>query len=104
MSASDKAPLRMVTCGACDTKVFIPGDLPPLSTVPCSKCGHPIMMPLRLRQFELRSVIASGGMSKLDDIHQVRKTGAASVVIGKAIYEGAFTIEEALTAAAARGR
>jgi len=62
MSASDKAPLRMVTCGACDTKVFIPGDLPPLSTVPCSKCGHPIMMPLRLRQFELRSVIASGGM------------------------------------------
>jgi serine/threonine protein kinase len=52
----------MVTCGACDTKVFIPGDLPPLSTVPCSKCGHPIMMPLRLRQFELRSVIASGGM------------------------------------------
>jgi len=44
-------------------------------------------------------VIASGGMSKLDDIHQVRKTGAASVVIGKAIYEGAFTIEEALVAA-----
>jgi len=49
-------------------------------------------------------VIASGGMSKLDDIHQVRKTGAASVVIGKAIYEGAFTIEEALVAAAAKGK
>jgi phosphoribosylformimino-5-aminoimidazole carboxamide ribotide isomerase len=46
------------------------------------------------------TVIASGGMSKLDDIHQVRKTGAASVVIGKALYEGAFTIEEALAAAA----
>ncbi|MDE3099876.1 MAG: serine/threonine protein kinase [Verrucomicrobiota bacterium] len=55
-------PLRMVTCGWCETKVFIPGDLPPLGTVPCSKCGHPIMMPMRLRQFELRSVIASGGM------------------------------------------
>ena len=52
----------MVTCGACDTKVFIPGDLPPLSTVPCNKCGYPIMMPLLLRQFELRNVIASGGM------------------------------------------
>jgi phosphoribosylformimino-5-aminoimidazole carboxamide ribotide isomerase len=50
------------------------------------------------------AVIASGGMSKLDDIHQVRKTGAASVVIGKAIYEGAFTIEEALAAAAAKGK
>ena len=60
MSASDK-PLRMVTCGWCDTKVFIPGDLAPLATVPCSKCGHPIMMPKMLRQFELRSIIASGG-------------------------------------------
>src|SRR5215831_14589345 len=56
------APLKMVTCGNCESKVFIPGDLPPLSTVPCGKCGHAIMMPLMLRQFELRSVIASGGM------------------------------------------
>jgi serine/threonine protein kinase len=60
MSATDK-PLRMVTCGWCDTKVFIPGDLAPLATVPCTKCGHPIMMPMMLRQFELRSIIASGG-------------------------------------------
>jgi serine/threonine protein kinase len=36
--------------------------LAPLGTVPCSKCGHPIMMPMMLRQFELRSVIGSGGM------------------------------------------
>src|SRR6185295_19621536 len=60
MSATDR-PLRMVTCHWCDTKVFIPGDLAPLATVPCTKCGHPIMMPMPLRQFELRSVIASGG-------------------------------------------
>src|SRR5215813_7515599 len=59
---SDKPQLKMVTCGNCETKVFIPGDLPPLATVPCSKCGSPIMMPLMLRQFELQSVIASGGM------------------------------------------
>ena len=59
---SEKAPLKMVTCGSCETTVFIPGDLPPLATVPCKKCGHPIMMPLLLRQFELRNVIASGGM------------------------------------------
>src|ERR1041385_3844048 len=56
------APLKMVTCGTCDTKAFIPGDLPPLASQACPKCGHPIMMPLLLRQFELRSVIASGGM------------------------------------------
>jgi len=30
--------------------------------VSCSKCGHPVMMPMHLRQFELRSLIASGGM------------------------------------------
>ncbi|MFO1475462.1 MAG: serine/threonine-protein kinase [Verrucomicrobiota bacterium] len=59
---SDKAPLKMITCSGCNTKVFISGDLPPLGTEPCKKCGHPIMMPLMLRQFELRSVIASGGM------------------------------------------
>jgi serine/threonine protein kinase len=57
---SDKA-LKMVTCSSCETKVFIPGDLAPLATVPCSKCGHPIMMPMMLRQFELRSFVASGG-------------------------------------------
>jgi serine/threonine protein kinase len=58
---SDK-PLKMVTCPGCETKTFIPGDLLPLATVPCTKCGHPIMMPMTLRQFELRSKIASGGM------------------------------------------
>lgn len=58
---SDKQSLKMVTCGWCETKVFISGDLPPLATTPCTKCGKPLMMPMRLRQFELRSVIASGG-------------------------------------------
>ena len=52
----------MVTCGWCETKVFIPGDLQPLGTVPCNKCGHPIMMPMQLRQFELQSVVGAGGM------------------------------------------
>jgi phosphoribosylformimino-5-aminoimidazole carboxamide ribotide isomerase len=49
------------------------------------------------------AVIASGGMAKLEDIHQIKGTGAAAVVIGKALYEQAFTIEEALAAAAAQG-
>src|ERR1035437_299910 len=55
-------PLKMVTCPGCDAKTFIPGDLPPLASEPCKKCGHAIMMPMMLRQFELRSKIASGGM------------------------------------------
>jgi serine/threonine protein kinase len=36
--------------------------LAPLETVPCSKCGHPVLLPMRIRQFELREIIASGGM------------------------------------------
>jgi serine/threonine-protein kinase len=64
MSASDK-PLKMVECTNCQAKVFIPGDLPPLATEPCKKCGYPIMMPMQLRQFELQSKIASGGQGKV---------------------------------------
>ncbi len=55
-------PLKMVTCPGCDAKTFIPSDLPPLASEPCKKCGHAIMMPMQLRQFELRSKVASGGM------------------------------------------
>jgi serine/threonine-protein kinase len=59
--------LKLVTCSnpACQAKVFIPGDLPPLATEPCKKCGYPIMMPMQLRQFELQSKIASGGHGKV---------------------------------------
>src|SRR3954465_9566338 len=66
MMPSDK-PLKMVTCPnpSCEAKVFIPGDLPPLATEPCKRCGYPIMMPMQLRQFELRSKIASGGHGKV---------------------------------------
>jgi serine/threonine protein kinase len=58
----ERKPLKMVACRACGAKVFIPGDLEPLSTTPCTKCQHPLMMPMQLRQFELRDAIASGGM------------------------------------------
>jgi phosphoribosylformimino-5-aminoimidazole carboxamide ribotide isomerase len=41
-------------------------------------------------------VIASGGVATLDDIDATVKTGAFAVVIGKAIYERAFTVEAAI--------
>jgi len=62
MSESSK-PLKMVTCPGCDAKTFIPGDLPPLATEACKKCGTAIMMPMQLRQFELRAKVGSGGMA-----------------------------------------
>ncbi|HUZ07893.1 MAG TPA: serine/threonine-protein kinase [Candidatus Paceibacterota bacterium] len=57
--------LRMVKCGWCENTAFIPGNMPPLSTVPCKKCGQPVMMPMQLRQFELRGIIGSGGMGNV---------------------------------------
>jgi eukaryotic-like serine/threonine-protein kinase len=52
----------MVTCGRCQAKTFISGDLPPFATEECKKCGHPVMLPVMLNNFELRTIIASGGM------------------------------------------
>ena len=49
-------------------------------------------------------VIASGGVARLEDIDALVETGAAAVVIGKALYEGAFTVEAALTRAARAAR
>jgi phosphoribosylformimino-5-aminoimidazole carboxamide ribotide isomerase len=41
-------------------------------------------------------VIASGGVSRLEDLDALAPTGAAAVVVGKALYEKVFTIEEAV--------
>jgi phosphoribosylformimino-5-aminoimidazole carboxamide ribotide isomerase len=47
-------------------------------------------------------VTASGGVATLDDIYALKELeqyGVDSVIIGKALYEGVFTLEEALDAA-----
>jgi len=43
-------------------------------------------------------VTASGGVSSLEDIERlaIANCGIDSVIVGKALYEGRFTIEEAL--------
>lgn len=40
------------------------------------------------------SIIASGGIGSIDDIEAVRETGAAGVIVGKAIYEGKVGLEQ----------
>ena len=48
-----------------------------------------------------RPVIASGGVSSLADIRAIaslRKIGVDGAIIGKALYAGAFTLEQALAA------
>jgi phosphoribosylformimino-5-aminoimidazole carboxamide ribotide isomerase len=44
-------------------------------------------------------VIASGGVASLGDVEKVARAGLAGVVIGRALYEGAFTLKEALARA-----
>lgn len=44
-------------------------------------------------------LIASGGVGSLDDVVALRELGADGVVIGRALYEGRFTLEEAICAA-----
>ena len=61
-SSEVRKPLRRAICGACKANNWIPGDLAPLEAVPCSKCSHPVILPFQIRQFELREIIASGGM------------------------------------------
>ena len=41
------------------------------------------------------NVIASGGISKIQDIQDVKKINPFGVILGKALYEGLVSIEEA---------
>jgi 1-(5-phosphoribosyl)-5-[(5-phosphoribosylamino)methylideneamino] imidazole-4-carboxamide isomerase/N-(5'phosphoribosyl)anthranilate isomerase len=46
-----------------------------------------------------KPVIASGGVSTLDDLHSLRELtdiGVEGSIVGKALYAGAFTLQEAL--------
>jgi phosphoribosylformimino-5-aminoimidazole carboxamide ribotide isomerase len=40
-------------------------------------------------------IIAAGGIGDLDDLERLRKIGIGEVVVGKALYEGRFTLREA---------
>ncbi|GAC1335856.1 MAG: 1-(5-phosphoribosyl)-5-[(5-phosphoribosylamino) methylideneamino]imidazole-4-carboxamide isomerase [Chloroflexota bacterium] len=44
-------------------------------------------------------VIASGGVASLDHIERLRTLGAEAVIVGRSLYEGAFSLEEAVTRA-----
>jgi len=62
LTGHSSKPLRLAVCGSCKSKQWLPSDGASLTTTPCSKCGHPVIVPFRIRQFELREVVASGGM------------------------------------------
>jgi serine/threonine protein kinase len=61
-TSQSKKPLRLAVCGRCKANQWLATDGAPLNPTPCSKCGHPVIVPTRVRHFELREVVASGGM------------------------------------------
>jgi phosphoribosylformimino-5-aminoimidazole carboxamide ribotide isomerase len=50
----------------------------------------------RLVKLDLGSIIASGGIATIADVLAVRGSGAAGVIIGRAIYEGRLDLREML--------
>ncbi len=43
-------------------------------------------------------VVASGGVGTIEHLHGLRKLPLQGIIVGKALYEGAFTIDQALVA------
>jgi phosphoribosylformimino-5-aminoimidazole carboxamide ribotide isomerase len=62
-------------------------------------------LPLYGQVVELTSkpVIASGGVATAADLQALAAVGVEAAVVGKALYEGTLTVEDALAAAAAVG-
>jgi phosphoribosylformimino-5-aminoimidazole carboxamide ribotide isomerase len=60
--------------------------------------GPNLVETLRIAETGLK-VTASGGISSLEDLKALNSLGIDSAIIGKALYEGRFTLQEALSAA-----
>ena len=70
------------------TDVDVEGQLEGVRTEPVRRVVEAVDIP----------VIASGGVATVDDVRALEDAGAAAVVVGSALYEGAFTLEEAMAA------
>ncbi len=49
-----------------------------------------------VQRFRKLRIQASGGVSSLDDLRALQGTGAAGAIVGRALYEKKFTLQEAL--------
>ncbi|MFB6134040.1 MAG: HisA/HisF-related TIM barrel protein, partial [Halanaeroarchaeum sp.] len=49
-------------------------------------------------------VVASGGVASVEDVRSLADAGASTVVVGTALYEGAFTLAEAQEAVGSGAR
>jgi phosphoribosylformimino-5-aminoimidazole carboxamide ribotide isomerase len=70
------------------TDVDVEGQLEGVRTEPVERLADAVDIP----------VIASGGVASIDDIRALKGAGASAVVVGSALYEGEFTLDEAIAA------
>ena len=47
-----------------------------------------------LEEYEELKLIASGGVSSLDDLQQLKEIGCYAAIVGKAFYEGRISLTE----------
>ncbi|MFI3259026.1 MAG: 1-(5-phosphoribosyl)-5-[(5-phosphoribosylamino)methylideneamino]imidazole-4-carboxamide isomerase [Rikenellaceae bacterium] len=80
-------------------KLFIPHSLRHIITTDISRdgmmCGAATELYKSLNaEFPALNIIASGGVSKMADIEELDRAGVASVIVGKALYEGGISLKE----------
>jgi phosphoribosylformimino-5-aminoimidazole carboxamide ribotide isomerase len=71
------------------TDVDVEGQLAGVNTAAVERVVDAVDLP----------VIASGGVTTLDDVRALFDAGAAATVVGTALYEGRFTLREAMAVA-----
>jgi len=49
-----------------------------------------------VKKFVTLQIQASGGVSSLDDLRELKSTGSSGAIVGRALYEKKFTLQEAL--------
>ncbi|MFC6905274.1 1-(5-phosphoribosyl)-5-[(5-phosphoribosylamino)methylideneamino]imidazole-4-carboxamide isomerase [Halalkalicoccus tibetensis] len=72
------------------TNVDVEGQLEGVKTGPVERVTEAVSIP----------VVASGGVASVEDVRALKEAGAAAVVVGTALYEGRFSLEEAIEAVA----
>ena len=90
------------TCSRCSSGSSWPdaaGTSSPTCSATARSPGPTSTLLLQVCERTERPVIASGGVSKLDDLRalaSLEPVGVEGVIVGKALYAGAFTVDEAL--------
>ena len=61
--------------------------------------GADVSSAVELQEKTDLQVVASGGVSTLEDVHRVKEAGLAGVIIGRALYEGRMSLRAVLSGA-----